>query len=270
MQRSVWIVVALLVIGSTVVSKAAPPGDIESIEHLGPLIHACTLPGETRADGVVPRHANGLQLSRDRWLIVYSTHGYRGVDDERSIVYQIRADAPDGKLIKEGFLSRGRADWQPPDFDPSVLTPDQTVYKQHGHMVSFGVPKGALINGRTPPHAGLFVVKWRVSGRILNRKTEYLEHRKAGPNDGRIGQGVEWVQFRLNAQSDDLEIVQSARLLRQAGHAEGSKFTSAADVLWMNESFVPAVPFNDTATEWADINHFDGHRLAAMNRASAH
>jgi hypothetical protein len=32
----------------------------------------------------------------------------------------------------------------------------------------------------------------------------------------------------------------------------------------MNESFVPAVPFHADATEWADVNHFDGHRLAAM------
>lgn len=243
---------------------AALPGDIEKIEHLGLLFDQCTLPGETRADGVVPRHANALQLSRDRWLVVYSTHGYRGVDDERSIVYQIRADAPNGALLKEGFLSQGREDWFPPNFDKNLLGPDHTVYKQHGHMVPFGVPHGAVIDGRPPPHAGLFVVKWRVSGRLLNRKTNYLEHRTAGPNDGRIGQGVEWVQFRLNGTEDDISIVQSARLLRQAGYEQGPTFTSAADVAWMNESFVPAVPHSADAAEWADVNHFDGHRLAAM------
>jgi hypothetical protein len=241
------------------------PGDIEKIEHLGRLFDACTLPGETRADGVVPRHANALQLRHDRWLVVYSTHGYRGVDDERSIVYQIRADAPDGRLLKEGFLSQGRADWQPDDFDLKLLKPNQTVYKQHGHMVPFGVPQGALIDGRTPPHAGLFVVKWRTSGRILNRDTDYLEHRSAAPTgDGRIGQRVEWVQFRLNEAGDDLAIVQAVRPLRQRGYETGPRFTASDDVAWMNQSFVPAVPFNADATEWIDVNHVDEGRIAAM------
>jgi len=239
-------------------------GDIERIEHRGRLIEECSLPGETHADGVVPRHANGLQLSRDRWLIVYSTHGYRGVDDERSIVYQVRRDAPDGVVLKEGFLSRGREDWFPPDFDRAVLTPDQTVVKQHGHMVPFGVPRGAVVRGATPPHAGLFVVKWRTAGRILNRSTNYLEHRKAGPGDGRIGQGVEWVQFRLNESGDDLDIVRTVESLRQTGYADGPKFCAAPDVAWMNQSYVPAVPLNTDATEWADVNHFDGGRIAAM------
>jgi hypothetical protein len=32
----------------------------------------------------------------------------------------------------------------------------------------------------------------------------------------------------------------------------------------MNQSFVPPVPFNRDATEWADCNHFDGGRVAAL------
>lgn len=239
-------------------------GDIATIEHRGCLIEACSLPGETRADGVVPRHANALQLSCDRWLVIYSTHGYRGVDDERSIVYQVRAGAPNGAVLHEGFLSRGREDWFPPDFDRSALKTNQTVYKQHGHMTAFGVPQGAKIAGRSPPHAGLFVIKWRTAGRILNRDTNYLEHRTAGPGEGRIGQGVEWTQVRLNAAGDDLEIVQPVQTLRQVGHLDGPKFTSADDVVWMNQSFVPAVPLNRDATEWADVNSFDGGRIAAL------
>lgn len=250
-------------------SAAAPTaspagGDIEKLEPRGRFIHECSLPGETKADGVSPRHANALQLSADRWLVVYSTHGYRGVDDERSIIYQIRRDAPDGAVLKEGFLSQGREDWFPPDFDKSFLTAEQTIFKQHGHMTAFGVPQGAKIDGRTPPHAGLFVVKWRTRGRILNRDTNYLEHATVGPNEGRIGQLVEWVQFRLNAAGDDIDIVQSARTLRQTGYLEGPKFTAADDVVWMNQSFVPAVPFSADATEWADVNSFDGGRIAAM------
>lgn len=251
---------------SRIVAATTAPvaGDIAKLEHRGRLIEDCTLPGERKADNVSPRHANALQLSVDRWLIVYSTHGYRGVDDERSIVYQIRRDAANGAVLKEGFLSQGRADWFPPEFDRSFLKPNQTLYKQHGHMTAFGVPHGAKIDGRTPPHAGLFVAKWRTRGRILNRDTNYLEHATVGPRDGRIGQGVEWVQFRLNAAGDDLEILQTARPLRQAGYLDGPKFTAADDVEWMNQSFVPAVPFNAEATEWADVNAFDGGRIAAL------
>src|SRR2546427_6676504 len=51
------------------------------------------------------RSANCIQVRRDRWLVVYSTHGYRGVDDERSIIYQLRADAPDGKVRSEEHTS---------------------------------------------------------------------------------------------------------------------------------------------------------------------
>src|SRR5205809_523704 len=80
--------------------RMPPPDTIESIQQQGMLVRECSLQGETRKDGVVPRHANGIQLSRARWLIVYSTHAYRGVDDERSIVYQVRRDAPDGAVLK--------------------------------------------------------------------------------------------------------------------------------------------------------------------------
>ena len=51
-----------------------PPGDIERIEHLGPYFDQCSLPGERRRDGVVPRHATCIQVARARWLVLYSTH----------------------------------------------------------------------------------------------------------------------------------------------------------------------------------------------------
>src|SRR2546430_2031667 len=133
---------------------AAHADEIESLQHLGEYIHECTLPGETRHDDVVPRHANAIQLGRARWLVIYSTHGYRGVDDERSIVYQVRRDAPDGEVLKEGFLARGQPNWLPPGVKPPPE--GKSYYKQHGHMVAFGVPKGALIGGKPAPNANLF------------------------------------------------------------------------------------------------------------------
>jgi len=90
-------------------------------------------------------------------------------------------------------------------------------------MVAFGVPQGARIDGQPVPHAGLFVVKWRTLGRPLDKTNNYLEHRTEAPSSGRAGQGVEWVQFRLNSAADDLEIVQPVSLLRQVGYEQGPR-----------------------------------------------
>ena len=66
---------------------------ISSIEHRGILIYECSLPGETRADDVFPAHCNALQLSQNRWLLVYVTRGFDGIDDDRSNAYQIHEGA---------------------------------------------------------------------------------------------------------------------------------------------------------------------------------
>ena len=248
--------------GAAPTLDAAPDSDsIESIQHLGEFIRECTLPGETRKDDVVPRHANAIQLSATRWLVIYSTHGYRGVDDERSIIYQVRCDAPDGAVLKEGFFARGQTGWLPPGVKPPPE--GKTFYNQHGHMVAFGVPKGALIDGRTPPHANLFVAKWRVLGRVLDLKTGFLDKDAANPELAAASRAVEWVQFRLNDREDDIEILQPVARLRQRGFETGPAFCSGK-VEWMNQSFCPPVPATRDCTTWADANHFDGDRVAAL------
>jgi hypothetical protein len=56
------------------------------------LLHECTLPGETRADGFYPGHANAAQLTRNRFLIIYSTRGWRGTDDNTVITFTIAVE----------------------------------------------------------------------------------------------------------------------------------------------------------------------------------
>ena len=73
---------------------------------MGKLIGECSLEGEHLADRVVPAHPNGIQLSKNRWLIIYATRKFRGTDDDASIIYQVREDTPDGKLLKEGMLAK--------------------------------------------------------------------------------------------------------------------------------------------------------------------
>ncbi len=246
---------------ASVTVPTAPAGDIESLEHLGEFIRECTLPGETRRDDVVPRHANCIQVARARWLVIYSTHGYRGVDDERSIIYQLRRDAPDGAVIKEGFLARSAANWLPAGVPPPPA--GKAYFKQHGHMVAFGVPKGAVIGGQPARSANLFVAQWRVLGRVLDVQRDFLDKTYADMALFRATQGVEQIQFRLNDRDDDLEILQPATRLRQKGFATGAAFCSA-DAEWMNQTFCPAVPVNAERTEWAECNHFDRGRIAAL------
>jgi hypothetical protein len=217
------------------------------------LIRECTLAGETRADAVFPAHPNGLQVARDRWLIVYATRGLRGTDDDRSIVWQLRRDAPDGPVVKEGFLSRALEDWEP-------LGDGRMFFKQHGHPVAFGVPQGAVIGGKPAPHANVFVAKWRTRAVRLDAASGKL----VAEENSRAGQGVEWTQFQINEHGDDIEILQPPALLRQKGFEKGDAICSAERPGWMNQTYTQAVPLNRDASEWVDCNHFAGDRVAAL------
>ena len=261
-MRFLLCVLAMSLLSFRTSASEAESGSIESIQQRGQLVRECGLPGESRKDGVVPRHANCIQLSKDRWLVLYSTHGYRGVDDERSILYQVRRDEPDGAVLKEGFLVRTLNDCKP-DGVP-VFPEGKRIVKQHGHMVAFGVPKGALIGGKSASHANVFAASWRVLGRVLDVKENRLEKTVHDPVLFARTQAVEWVQFRLNAAEDDLDILQPVRVLRQKGFEKGEAFCSAKDAGWMNQTFCPPVPFNADATEWVETNHFDRGRIAAL------
>ena len=229
---------------------------IQSIEHCGKLIHECTLPGETRADEVFPAHPNGIQVSRDRFLIVYATRGFRGTDDDLSIVGQLRKGAYDGPVIWEIMLSKSIDDWDP-------FGDGSRFVRQHGHPVAFGVPKGALISGRPAPSANVFAVKWRLCARYVDPASGLMAAHGDRTDLKGDTQTVEWMQVRLNDAEDDLETIQPVEPLRQKGYEDGQRFCSA-DVRWMNQSFTQAVPFKSDGTEWADVNHFDDARIAAL------
>ncbi len=221
---------------------------IESIEYKGRLIAECGLPGETRKDGIFPAHPNGIPVSRSRWLLVYATRGWRCGDDDQSIIYQIRANTPDGALLKEGLLKSSIDDWDPFGDGSSLI-------RQQGSPVAFGVPKGAVIRGKAAVNANVFAVKWRVmSPGRLNRRTGFVERDNTL---WRPTQDVEWTQFRLNEKEDDIEVLQETRSLRQKGYEEGERFCSTDGLHNMSQTFVQPVPFNEEATEWVDVNNFN-------------
>ena len=223
------------------------------IESRGRLIYECSLEGETRKDDVYPAHPNGIPVSQNRWLIVYATRGWRCVDDDRSIVYQLREDRPDGKLIAEGMISASRDDWDPfGDGSAYVL--------QHGSPVAFGVPKGAVIYNKPAINANVFAIKWRMKAvGILNPVTNVIER---DLQNQRRTQGVEWIQIALNDSEDDIEILQPKRSFRQTGYEEGEAFCKEAT--WMNQTFIQPVPYNRDCTEWVDVNSFDEGCIAPI------
>jgi len=227
---------------------------LTAIVHQGVLVADSPLPGETRADGVVPAHPNGIQLAADRYLLLYATRGFRGIDDDRSICYQLRRGGFDGPLIREGFLSRSIDDWDP-------LGEGKRWFKQHGHPVAFGVPKAARIAGKVPAHANHFVAKWRTRAVAVDAKSKLVA------DNSRVAQGVEWMQFRLNDDESDIQVLQPPATLRQKGFETGELICPAPKYGWMNQTFVNAVSFNDDSSQWIDANHFNGGRVAALRYA---
>ena len=51
---------------------------INGVESKGFYIENCGLPGEGKSDERVPAQHNTIQLSRNRWFVVYETRGFRG------------------------------------------------------------------------------------------------------------------------------------------------------------------------------------------------
>ena len=124
---------------------------IKEIKYKGPFITDTSIPGETKADGIVPGQGNVIQLSRDRWAVFFATLDPSGWDGVRSIIYQVRADAPDGTLLKEGLIQSYLSGWDP--FNEGI-----SLRKSHASPFAFGVPKGALLKGKLMPNENVFVL----------------------------------------------------------------------------------------------------------------
>ena len=204
---------------------------------------------------MAPHHPNGIQLSRDRFLVLYGTLDFRTLDGARSIIYQLRADSYDGPLLREGFLSRARTDWDP-------LGIGVTWYRHTRHPVAFGVPKGAVLDGSRQAHENVFLARWRVCAseydpatgsvalpvikrdKVDLRQTELLmrTHQLCG------------VQFRLNDADDDIELLQPEYTLHQTGYESGEHHC-AIPFSSINAGYAQAWPLNADASEWVDLIH---------------
>lgn len=218
-----------------------------SIEHHGKFIHACPLPGEGRDGNVYPAHPNGIQLSKDRFLLLYATRSYRGSDDDRSIVYQIRQDGFAGRVIKEGFIARTRDDWDP-------LHDGRQYVLQHGQPMAFGVPKGAMIGGGRAPHENVFAAMWRIEARWIDPLTGFMTAVRDQPALAAQTRDAQWTQFRLNDAGDDIEILQPIQPLRQLGYETGSARCAHESQASFVKGLSLPIPLNDDCSQWIDLN----------------
>ena len=231
---------------------------IASIQHQGVLIDECAQDGERHSDDTVPAHPNGIPVSATRWLLVYATRRFRGNDDDCSIVYQLRADQPDGKLIREGMLARTTEDWVPDGFRPG-----KSYKKEHRHPAAFGVPKGAVINGNKASNSNVFVIQWGTVARDYDPHLNYVEGTSPDPEVVRRTLCTEWIQVRLNEAEDDIETICPIGQLRQVGFETGAVICTAEGAHWTVSCMQSALPYNRDCTEWVETAHFDGGRMAA-------
>ena len=130
----------------------------------------------------------------------------------------------------------------------------------------FGVPKGALRNGKPIPTANHFVAKWytrpciEMNGRLVNL---WDKASPVKPVDlGIYAYCLEWMQFRLNDAEDDIEIISPAKQLRQKGYNQNNTISSLGSCMGMHHGFGDAVP-NNSFSEWVEVCQFET-RVAAV------
>lgn len=222
---------------------------ITQVKNLGYYIDSCGLPGETKAEEVIPAQHNTLQLSRDRWFVFFNTRGFRGNDDHRSVVYQVRADHPRGKVLSEGYLDRQTMDWDP-------LGDGSKYVKLCTHLAAFGVPLGARIDGHEVAHAGTFAAFWTRFPRVFDAERNYLLHDAEAevPDEG---YRCVWVQFELDESGDDIRIIQPLENLVERGYEDGPALCRHEHLNIMNCGYVNPVPYNGDHTEWVFLMHWN-------------
>ncbi|MHC4872921.1 MAG: hypothetical protein ACYTFY_13850 [Planctomycetota bacterium] len=229
---------------------------ITSANFKGPLVKTCSLEGETRDLGITAAHPNACQLSSDKWMLLYSTRACAGVDDDRSIIYQIRQGSITGSLIKEGHISRGITDWD-------AFGDGRKFVRQHGHIVVLGLPKGAKINGKVPEHANVFKAMWRCKARYMDPETGIVKFSAEHyDNDAELrdiennSQRVEYVHFKLNDKEDDIEFLHEPRRLKQVGFEDAEQCCEMPGSEKINRTFTAPAPYNNEADSWVDMIHF--------------
>ena len=227
---------------------------IERISYKGVIVDDTNIPGERKKDGVIPAHSSSsLQISRDRFILFISTLNTEGWDLVRSVIYQIRVDAPDGPVIKEGVLAAMEDDWRP-------LDNDLVFRKIYGMPHVMGVPQNASRRGKPFPNNNVFAVKayccgqLKKGGKFYNPDILSQQDDTMAPIPNLLH--TVWAQFRLNEAGDDIEILQSLRPLRQRGYEEGEFICSLKRPVIMEHAMTPPLPKDEDCLVWRECHNF--------------
>lgn len=229
---------------------------IREIRYRGPFITDAALPGESKAEGYFPHNPGIIRVSPRRWVVFFTTIDSRGWDAVKSVLYQLRADAPDGPVVAKGVLAGACDDWDP-------LGRGERWSKRNGSPMSFGVAKGAVRDGRPMPNANRFVVHWyryahlARNGELLNpivgRGT--VEWREGLVLFKKVMR-LEWAQFRLRDDETDIEIIQPPQVMRQRGFDSDLNYCPLGENYAMNLGGSAPTPLNDDRTEWVEFDVF--------------
>jgi len=218
---------------------------IREIRYKGVYIDEAPFEGERKIDGMTPNYAQGLRLSKDRWLVMYDTVDRRGFDVWRGIFYQVRANAPDGKVLKNGILATP---------EPVGETVNGTrLFMQCGQPTLFGVPKGARINGKTPENANVFAATW-LKGPVLHYGALVDRARTTTMSDQGwtkeqiaavqplMSDGRQIMHFRLNDTGDDIEVLSKPKTIQQVGSPDKRGY-----------GWAQPIRDNDDGTRWLEV-----------------
>lgn len=226
------------------------------INYMGAFSTDLGVESERKADGRIPTHAAVIPVSSRRWLAAISTLDSASWDGVRGIVYQLRADAPDGPVLREGLLAAAQNDWDPRGRGEKLL-------KCHGAPLAFGVPKGAQHDGHPVPHQNVFAVKWYRYAHVpaadgiwnpfaADTRTRHPEFLEIGPRTLR----VEWLQCRLNEAENDIEIIRPATMLCQTGYDDSNDFCALGGGYACNNAMAAPVPADADAGIWLEYMTF--------------
>ncbi|MCC6683166.1 MAG: hypothetical protein IT445_19895 [Phycisphaeraceae bacterium] len=240
---------------NTVVNTSDRP-KLLGVRYLGPFVTDTSVPGETKRDGIIPAHPGGgaLQVARDRWVLFLSTLTPEGWDACHSILYQLRADAPDGRILQEGMIASAQEDWDP-------LGSGDRLVKCCGMPIAFGVPHDAVCGTQPMPSAGVFVVKWyrfaqKRHGDLLLHPSDPRQDWVDGTWIKQRTLRVEWAQFRLNKDRNDIEMLVPPSVLRQHGYEMGESLCSLGPNIQTHHGMKPPVPENVDCTSWVSCDTF--------------
>jgi len=263
--------VLLVLAGSDLFSgqHKAQPAETPRFFYKGSLMSDTTIPGQQKKDDAQPANAVCWQLSRDRFLWTFAIMTYQGTDSTRAIAYQVRRDAPDGPILKEGLFASATDQWEP-------FGDGEKYFKQQGHGKVFGVPKGAIDrSGKLLPAQNVFFASWYEIPRRIDRGSGLVLAGKIKPKGKTAPAEVRLVcvQFRLNDAENNIELLTPIKLLAQKGYESGDVFCSLGkDATGVNHWYTPQQPFNESCTQWVDVWHFNPKGVAPVlmefNRAS--